>query len=381
MNQLTRSSQLVEVTHHAEQETTHPARGSFRCSFGFLTITTPLVAANKEKVLYSFCAASGCADEQLPSGGLVFDAAGHLYGTTVYGGANGGAGTVLQLAPGANGTWTETVLYNFCSARQCTDGWSPYAGVIVDAVGNLYGTTYNGGAYGFGTVFQLAPGANGTWTEKVLYNFCAAQHCADGKAPSASLIFDAAGNLYGTTFFGGSAYDLGTVFQLAPGTNGRWTEKVLHRFGNGKDDGYWPDGSLIFDSAGTLYGITRQGGAHVYYGTVFQLVRGTNGKWSEKVLHSFNYDGKDGYYPGGSLVVDAAGNLYGTTPFGGPNGSGCDKYGCGTIFKLAPGTRGKWAETILHSFNDNFSGGHYPYAGLCPSTRPGTCMARAMRAG
>jgi uncharacterized repeat protein (TIGR03803 family) len=262
--------------------------------FGSLTIAPPLFAANTEQVLYSF--GVGNSDGSKPLAGLVFDKAGNLYGTTYQGGYNG-AGMVFELTPGENGTWTETVVYNFCSATNCADGKFPEAGLVFDTAGNLYGTTYWGGAgtcvYVCGTVFELTP-ANGTWTEKVLYSFCSANACTDGGGPQASLIFDSVGNLFGTTGGGGStaqncgSYGCGIVFELTPGTNGTWTENVLHTFGTG-NDGALPYAGLIFDNAGNLYGTTSQGGRQgcgYGCGTVFEMTPGSNGTWNEKVLYN-----------------------------------------------------------------------------------------------
>jgi beta-xylosidase len=219
----------------------------------------------------------------------------------------------------------------------------PVSAVIFDAAGNLYGTTRLGGSYYNGTVFRLVPQPDGKWKETVLHNF---GNGKDGSGP-VSLIFDAAGNLYGTTTTGG-AYEsgchgggCGTVFELSPGYDGKWTERVLHSFGKGTD-GVFPSGSLIFDAVGNLYGTTWTGGAHSSAcsgqgcGTVFQLIPGTNGKWTERVLHSFNHNGRDGNGPDSSLIFDPAGNLYGTTRFGGTYGSSCGGLGCGTVFQVRP---------------------------------------------
>jgi uncharacterized repeat protein (TIGR03803 family) len=323
--------------------------------FGCLTVVTPLFADSKEQVLYSFN--DNGTDGYNPDAGLIFDAVGNLYGTTPIGGANAD-GVIFELTPGINGTWTETVLYPFCSVSGCTDGQYPIAGLILDAAGNLYGTTVNGGTHDRGTVFQLSPGANGTWTETVLYSFN--NNHKDGRDPEAGLIFDASGNLYGTTLLGG-AYGYGTVFQLTPGGNGTWTETLLHSFQNNTRDGIYPYAGLIFDPAGNLYGTANGGGEHGE-GAVLQLVPGTNGKWKERILHSFN--GKDGLEPYSGLIFDVAGNLYGTTHSGGASGTGCGGYGCGTVFELTPGANGKWTEKVLHSFNDNGKDGYGPYAGL-----------------
>jgi uncharacterized repeat protein (TIGR03803 family) len=321
----------------------------FAVFFGFLTITAPLFAAATENVLYSFCTASNCTNGLDPNAGLIFDAAGNLYGTTAEGGAYG-EGTVFQLVL-AGGTWSETVLYSFCKLSKCTDGEYPTAGLIFDSAGNLYGTTSEGGAYGNGTVFQLVL-VGGTWNETVLYNFCPATNCPDGAGPKAGLIFDGGGNLYGTTYGGGAAgCSCGTVFQLKR-TNGHWREHVLHSF-KGKD-GYHPSAGLIFDAAGNLYSTTFGGGA-TGYGTIFQLTS-ASGRWNEKVLHNFTSNGKDGFLPKADLIFDSAGNLYGTT-----NGGGA--HGYGTVFQLTQ-TGGTWKERPLHSFDENGTDGYYPYAGL-----------------
>ena len=340
----------------------------FALAFVCLVITSPAFAAGAERVLYSFCAASNCADGEQSWASLIFDSAGNLYGTTAVGGSPGcggmGCGTVFELTLGADGKWTEKVLYKFCSTANCEDGANPYAGLIFDSVGNLYGTTGGGGVSGCseegcGTVFELTLGDNGTWGEKVLYKFCSTTNCEDGANPYAGLIFDSTGNLFGTTYAGGSSscfgQGCGIVFELTPGDDSKWTEKVLHRFtlDSGTYDGTSPGyGSLIFDKAGNLYGTTYYGGKCIETdgcGTVFQLTRHGRGRWAEKVLLRFQSNGKDGHNPYYGLVLDAAGNLYGTT-FEGGRSSKCQE-GCGTVFQLTPGTKGRWAEKVLYSFD------------------------------
>src|ERR1019366_4407129 len=207
-------------------------------------------AAAADNVLHNFN--NDGTDGVNPQADLIFDAAGNLYGTTSQGGTSD-AGTAFELTPAAGGTWTEKVLWSFGTGM---DGANPLAGLIFDGAGNLYGTTYNGGTSNSGTVFELTPAAGGTWTEKVLYGFDGG---ANGGDPSAGLIFDAAGNLYGTTSFGGP-YNHGTVFELMPAGGGSWTEQVLHNFGSGTD-GISPLAGLIFDGAGNLYGTTYHGGS------------------------------------------------------------------------------------------------------------------------
>jgi uncharacterized repeat protein (TIGR03803 family) len=317
-------------------------------------------AASNYKTLYKF---SGGKDGKSPQARLVFDQAGNLYGTTDLGGAHG-SGTLFQLVPNADGTWRESVLYSFCSRTNCGDGAQPSAGLVFDLAGNLYGTTSGGGAHGFGTLFQLVPNADGSWRESVLYSFCSRTNCGDGEEPWASLIFDQAGNLYGTTFEGG-ALNQGTVFKLTPNADGSWRESVLYDFSTCIDgcDGEVPFAGLIFDLAGNLYGTTSLGGA-LNRGTVFKLTPNADGRWRESVLHSFCSrtncgDGARPFYA--VLVFDLAGNLYGTTPEGGDQGC-YGKSGCGVVFKLTPNSKGGWNERVLHTFADH--PGANPGAGL-----------------
>ena len=336
---------------------------AFIAIFGFLTATIPS-AAISEKVLHSFD--SNGTDGYYPSASLVLDASGNLYGTAFDGGTNA-LGAVFELVPGSHGTWTENILYSFCSVAGCDDGANPQGGLTVDAAGNLYGTTASGGAHGAGTVFELVPGSHGTWKEKVLHSFNTVG--TDGYYPLSSLIADAVGNLYGTTEWGG-AYNSGTVFRLSLGTNHKWTKKTLHSFNDNGKDGYAPYASLIFDQRGNLYGTTALGGASGTAcggqgcGTVFELTPGANDKWTEKVLHSFMDNGKGGYKPWAGLVFDGSGNLYGTTNAGGPTNAGCGNGGCGVVFELTPATKGKWTEKVLHSFTDNNADGYASTAGL-----------------
>lgn len=321
-------------------------------AFGLSNRTLPVFAASKEQVLFRFNGTDGYR----PNGPLVFDASGNLYGTTSEGGAYY-SGNVFRLTA-SDGKWTQTELYSFCPSRKyCTDGTFPSAGVILDASGKkLYGMTGEGGRYGGGAVFELTPGADGKWTENVLHSFGNGE---DGSFPEGGLTLDAAGNLYGTTYYGGAnsktcaPFSCGTVFQLKPGSNGEWTEKVLHNFSNDGKDGLWPDTGLTIDASGNLYGTTSAGGVHPCpkgasgCGIVFRLSPSAGGKWTETILHFFN--GDDGQDPDSKLIFDAQGKLYGTTYFGGE--SGCNHpYGCGVVFALTPGTKGGWTEKILRSF-------------------------------
>jgi uncharacterized repeat protein (TIGR03803 family) len=300
--------------------------------------------ASSEKVLYSFGYGS---DASGPVAGLTFDGAGNLYGTTRNGGADND-GAVFQLTPAAGGKWTETVIYSFTSK---SDGMNPLGGVIFDGAGNLYGTTSRG-ALGSGTVFTLIPGADGKWKLKVLHTFVG----TTGGVPSAGLVFDLAGNLYGTTAEGGT-HEAGTVFELAPVANGKWEFKNLHSFNPNGHDGTNPLAALTLDANGNLYGTTHDGGTKGD-GVVFELTPSSNGKWTEKLLHTFNPgNGRDGGGSDAPIIIDSNGNVFGTT-----EGGGKDRF-YGVVFKLALNSQGKWQESILHSFTDGNDGGE-PNAGL-----------------
>lgn len=272
-----------------------------------------------ETVLYNFGSIRN--DGAHPYSDLILDGAGNLYGTTSAGGTRD-KGTVFQLTSNG-GVWTDTVLYSFTfNPKSRQDGSNPQAGLLFDRFGDLYGTTSAGGVGhchgGCGIVFELIPSFGGGWTETILYSF--AHNGTDGISPLASLIFDSAGNLYSTTFAGGAVGD-GTVFELMPQTGGGWTETVLYSFGKGKD-GRGPSGRLILDAVGNLYSTTVQGGyASSTGGTVFELSPKTGGGWTEKLLHSFGAS-TDGTQPYVGLVPDGSGNLYGTTVFGGADNNG-----------------------------------------------------------
>jgi uncharacterized repeat protein (TIGR03803 family) len=363
-------------------------------------VGSAVAAGSAESVLYRF---KGGSDGYAPFAGLIADKVGNLYATTADGGAgcHGGCGTVFELSPASGGRWTETVLYRFTGGG---DGAVPESGLIFDAAGNLYGTTIHGGASGDGTIFQLmAPtGPGRAWTLNVLHSFIG--H-TDGKLSMGNLIFDQAGNLYGPTLFGGR-FGGGTIFQLAapaaPG--GAWTLNVLHSF-KGGNDSLDPVGALIFDKKGALYGTTYAGtvfkevppapghtawtlrvlygfndvlglsaggliagkkgvlygatalGGSANAGTVFQLTPPVQhgGAWTATTLYGFA-GGSDGAYPLNGLIADKAGNLYGVTENGGASA-------LGTVFKLTPTQHGAWTKTTLHDFSGG-SDGSGPGAGL-----------------
>jgi uncharacterized repeat protein (TIGR03803 family) len=291
------------------------------------------------------------SDGQNPQGNLISDAEGNLYGTALYGGSSNcslGCGTVFELV-NSSGSYTEKVLYSFTGG---SDGASPFADLIMDSSGNLYGTTEYGGDSAKGVVFELV-NSSGTYTEKVLYSFTGG---SDAGYPEADLILDSSGNLYGTTVGGGSSncsFGCGTVFELA-NSSGSYTEKVLYSF-TGGSDGAYPEAGLTLDSAGNLYGTTNGGGSDMRYGVVFELVN-SSGSYTEKVLYSFT-GGSDGAYPTADLIMDSSGNLYGTTVGGGTPGSGP-----GVVFELV-NSSGSYTDTVLYSFTGG-SDGAVPHARL-----------------
>ncbi|HKS72568.1 MAG TPA: choice-of-anchor tandem repeat GloVer-containing protein [Terriglobales bacterium] len=315
-----------------------------------------MAIAQTESTIYTFQGSDGAN----PWAGMILDQAGNLYGTTSNGGTYGN-GTVFELMPTSNG-WQESVLYSF---RGHGDGKWPYPGLVMDSTGNLYGVGFEGGPKyspdcingGCGVVFELSPAGGGTWIYSVLYTFTGGRN---GYGPLGTLVLDSAGNLYGTTREGGdpTAFDMGggVVFELAH-TSAGWKKKTLYAF-HGLTDGAVPYGGVTFDSAGNLYGNATLAGdlascSGQGCGVVYELSPTTSGMWNETVLHTFT--GSDGVQPYGSLIFDPAGNLYGATYSG-----GAFQY-YGTVFMLSPSGSG-WSFTTLHSFQ--VSDGEWPQNGL-----------------
>jgi uncharacterized repeat protein (TIGR03803 family) len=286
--------------------------------------TTPLTPW-VETPLYRF---GGGSDGANPYGAdLIFDQAGSLYGTTYNGGVGtcaGGCGTVYKLTP-SNGSWTETVIYSF---NQGGDAQHPWGGVIFDQAGNLYGTTVYGGAYGDGAIFKLTPSGSG-WTESIVYSFTGG---TDGANPYAGLIFDQSGNLYGAAASAGSGNG-GTAFELV-NSGGSWTFNLLYTFtGASGQFAAGPVANLAFDSAGNLYGTTHGDGPY-NYGTVFKLTP-AGGSWNYTSLHDFT-GGVDGGYPRCNITFDKSGNMYGTAAGGGTGDPGNCYGACGVVFQITP---------------------------------------------
>lgn len=285
--------------------------------------------AQQEEVLHSFNAQG--TEFAGPYAGLTSDSSGNLYGTTRLGGSYN-CGTVFELLRNNVGGWSEKVLHDFNNNR--VDGCSPESNLIFDAAGNLYGTTDGGGnTFGTGTVFELIPDGNDTWTENILYS----SFTVGAGGPYGSLVFDTAGNLYGTT--------ANTVFELSPSSQGNWTLTTPHIFSTDGTDGYSAT-SLVIDSKGRLYGTTWVGGIYGD-GTVFELIPDGDGKWTETIRYNFTKAGTEGYNPA-AIIVGTAGNLFGVTLFGGPGGCSA---GCGSIFELTPSAGATWTEKILFAFD------------------------------
>jgi uncharacterized repeat protein (TIGR03803 family) len=303
--------------------------------FGVLIFAaTALTCAQTFQVIHTFHDADGAT----PLAGLTLDAAGNLYGTTVHGG-NNELGVVFKLSRSGS-SWVITPLYKFTGG---SDGYNPASRVIFGPDGPLYGSAYEGGAGGWGTVFRLQPSptrprtALNTWNETTLYAF---QGGSDGAIPWFDLVFRPGGSIYGTTTEGDQGScggnGCGTVYQLT-GSGNNWTRNLLYAFA-GDDDGGFPQG-IIFDSAGNIFGTTDIGGGPANHGTVFELSPSGSG-WTENIIYRFQA-GDDGSNPLSGLIMDSAANLYGSSTCAGQNGGGA-------IFELTP-FNGNWTLNVLYS--------------------------------
>ena len=307
--------------------------------------------------LHSF---SGGSDGDAPQGRLLLAKDGTLYGTTIQGGGSGclsfGCGTAFHLTPSATAPktalapWNETIIHSFNG----TDGFMPQGDLTFDQTGNIYGTTeqggsracYSNGIYGCGVVYELIATRDGGWDQTLLF---AAQGGSDGSEPIDGVVFDPSGNLYGALQANGP-FNWGLIFQLSPSGPG-WKEQPAYVFSGGSNGGV-PEAGLIVDASGNLYGTTRFGGINSC-GTVFELTP-SGDSWSINTIYSF-LGQPDGCGPQAKLVMDAAGNLYGTTTYGGA-------YGYGAVFKLTP-SNGSWTYSSLHDFGVAPDGA-YPMSGL-----------------
>jgi len=275
-------------------------------------------------------------DGWYPQSALILDKKGNMYGTTSEGGPYG-FGTVFEMSPTGGGKWMERILQSFSIYTPNT----PIAPLTLDSQGNLYGTTQNGG-FAWGTVFELTPPSSSSseWVFSLLYQFTDTD---DGAYPQSGVLIDKQGNLYGASYFAGNQ-DSGTVYELKKTATG-WQEKTLYEFQRG-DDGANPSGPLTTDGQGNLYGTTENAGS-AKCGVVFRLSY-SQGKWVDQTLYSFDC-GSDGANPWGGVTFDRFGNLYGTTMNGGA-------YGYGTLFKLSPNAYGAWTESVLYSFSNGQDG-------------------------
>ena len=315
-------------------------------------------AAQTEKILYSFNdSANDGSDGIRPEGGVTFDSAGNLYGTTTFGGTGTcildaevpGCGTIFELIPGS-GMWTEKILHNF--QRNGQDGQEPSnTYLIFDAAGNLYGTTPVGGTSldcptndagtsGCGTLFELVHKSTGWGIVKILHSFDGTNKGIDGIYPAGTLLFDSAGRIYGTTENGGTSSigPLGIAYRMSPAPVGEW---IFHNFPHGSTDGKAPSGGLVADGSDNLYGVANGGGKYGS-GAIYEFVF-TGNTWVEKVIYSFGAEANDATNPSGTLVFDGHGNLYGVADGG--------AYNKGAVFELSAGTGGAWSEKVLHSFD------------------------------
>lgn len=275
----------------------------------------------------------GTTDTSAPSTDLIFDAHGNLFG-----GSNA-TPAIYELTPGADNTWSEKVVFSLTSL-----GSQPGSHLAFDSKGNLYGSLFQSGD---GAVFQLTPQSSGSWTGGLIYSFTGTN--SDGNRPFGGVVLDSEGNVYGTTQEGGTKNE-GTVYKLTPKGSG-FTESIIFNFtGYPSGTGSFPLAPLMIDPSGNLYGTTSNGNANSNGGVVFKLSESA-GTWTETVLYSFG-SSPDGTFPNG-VVFDAKGNLYGTASEG---GNGCNYPGCGIVYKLTPRKSGAWLETILHNFESSTDG-------------------------
>jgi len=364
-----------------------------------LALTPPAWASPRYKVLHNFRTFGG-SDGSQPYGPPLLNRQGSLYGVTANGGGSGcggyGCGTLFELIPDGHSKWSEKILHDFQDngdgawpqgnlvrdgsgdlyGTDQTDDWKPHGvfevspgsggwtlsliwtqgdapGLLLDAAGDLYGF------FGGGGVDELSPSSNG-WVYTDLHDFCSAP-CYDGDDPVAPLTWDAKGNLYGTTIFGGNvppkcsgSAGCGTAFQMTPNGDGTWTYHVLHRFAEFKKDGAYPYAGLVVDASGNAYGATWAGGTYGN-GTFYKLTSTKHGLWKETILYEFP-NCKNGCGPNESLTMDKAGNLYGAEA----GGNDCYGYSCGVIYKFTPQKNGKWQYSVLHKFR--WTNGSGPYS-------------------
>jgi hypothetical protein len=379
-------------------------------AFVVLSVGPVAWCAAKFRVLHNF---GGSKDGAHPSGALLLDSKRNLYGATGGGPGEYGYGVVFELVPQADGKWKEAILHTLTGG---SGGAFPWGGLIFDASGDLYGTisgylsadvsgvfglTASSGNWAYrvlytgfagpglvldqlgnlygemgsgqnkeGAIGELSLGSGG-WSYSPLYSFCGQYNCPDGWGMPDPPIWDGKGNLYGTATYGGiyrpacvDGFGCGVIFKMTPNGDGTWAYHVLHRFASSFNDGQNPFGGLVMDAAGNFYGSTWFGGPNgrgnggYGHGTVFQLAF-TGGKWKETILYDFP-NCNYGCMVMGTLALDKAGNLYGTAAGG--TGS-CAGAACGVVFKLAPQKTGKWKYSVVHDFTPT-DGGVQPFYGV-----------------
>ena len=366
---------------------------------GLAWLLPPLTqAGGKFKVLHNFGSGNDARD---PSGPPLLDGKGNFYGVTGAGPGMDGNGVVYELTPQANGNWGEVILHAFTGGG---GGAYPWGSLVPDGSGNMYGTMKGYLSYAVGGVFELSPGSGGWaytviydsysgpglltdglgdlygsmglgekkagagaelspgsdgWVYTQLYSFCSQQNCVDGYDMPAPPIWDGKGNMFGTTAEGGNARSpcynssgCGVIFEMTPNDDGTWTYNVLHRFASSPTDGQRPFAGLVMDTAGNFYGSTAAGGRYgrrdggYGNGTVFKFAF-ANGHWKETVLYDFPKH-SDGTNPGYQMAFDKEGDLYGVAAAGGL--VDCGGYECGVVFKLSPQKNGKWKYSVVHKF-------------------------------
>ena len=300
------------------------------------------------------------SDGSMPYAAPVVDSAGNIYATTFYGGntrgCSGGCGTLVKLTQTSPGVWTETPVYWFQGRGSDADGAHPLA-IGLNSLGYPYGVTSNGGSSNIGTFYQIVPTANGGYAEEQLFDFAN----SGVSFPQGGLAVDSEGNVYGSSLEGG-VHNLGAVFELSPGANGTWTETTIYSFSSEHGNVPYPNPDLVIDTQGNLYGTVRNGGLQntkcgtAGCGFVFQLTKTQNGTWQLQPIYKFR-GGNDGNGRWDGVILDGAGNLYGTTLNGGGKGAsngicraGTNIVFCGTVYELSPQSDGSYAETILHRF-------------------------------
>lgn len=330
-------------------------------ALGLALGAAPAAGSHSFKILHSFCE-TDCSDGKSPTGTMLMDSSNNLFGTTMKGGEHGGGAAFELVYQPSTGKYHYKRLYNFCAIANCDDGTNPVdEKLVMDTAGNLYGTTEAGGQGLSGVIYRLEPNqAKTRYTYHKIYDFCVrSSGCEDGASPTSGLtysgavsgtLYDGVSSLYGSTLGGGKKHD-GVVYSFTP-AHGDWIQKVLYFFCTTKSgdldcvDGKLPMGGMVVDKNGNLLGTASQGG-HGQVGVVFKLTPTVRGRWVETTPYEFCAVAgcTDGATPQTGVIMDVAGNIFGTTLAGGAVGTGCEA-GCGVMFKLTPNGN----ETQVYTF-------------------------------